>query len=193
MDNRTFNTGKTYFESQNNICADVCWADYKNHGNEKIVNYNTYEQYSQLIPCESPNVRVPAFMLDHPNLRGRAGYGVSDGCLIDTYNTLVKNDEMMTRDKCKIQLFSRIFTGVPQLKGCGGDITRELDLLSGTDTGSSTGVCKKSLMELQIKYPIPLVDCMKDIQNPDNIVPIWVNGGEDTRSYINRMNFNKNI
>jgi hypothetical protein len=120
---------------------------------------------------------------------------VSDGCLIDTYNNLVKNDEMMTRDKCKIQLFSRIFTGVPQLKGCGGDIMKELDILSGTDTtsGNLNSVCKKSLMEIQIKHPIPLVDCMKDIQNPDNIVPIWINGGEDTRSYINRFNFNKNI
>ena len=32
---------------------------------------------------------------------------------------------------------------------------------------------------------------MKDIQDPDNIVPSWTNGGEDTRSYINRMDFNK--
>ena len=108
----------------------------------------------------------------------------------------MRNDEMMTRDKCKIQLFSRIFTGVPQLKGCGGDISKELDILSGTDTSSSIGAlggCKKRLMELQIKHPIPLVDCMKDIQNPDNIVPIWINGGEDTRYYINRLNFNKNV
>jgi hypothetical protein len=33
---------------------------------------------------------------------------------------------------------------------------------------------------------------LENIQNPDNIVPLWVNGGEDTRSYINRFNFNKN-
>ena len=75
------------------------------------MNYQTYENYSQLIPCESPNVRLPSFMLDHPNLRGRAGYGIAESCLIDNYNNLVKNDELMTRDKCKIQLFSRIFTG----------------------------------------------------------------------------------
>jgi len=197
MENKTFKTDKTFFESQNNICSDTCWMDYKNHGNEKIMNYLTYDKFSQLLPCENPNVRLPSFMLDHPNLRGRAGYGISEPCLIDNYNNLVKNDELMTRDKCKIQLFSRIFTGVPHLKGCAGDINKELDLLSGTDTSSSLGSktlnCRKSLMELQINHPIPLVDCMKDIQNPDNIVPIWVNGGEDTRSYINRMNFNKNI
>jgi len=38
---------------------------------------------------------------------------------------------------------------------------------------------------------IPLLDCVKDIQHPDNIVPVWVNGGEDTRSYVNRSEFNK--
>jgi hypothetical protein len=195
MENKAFKTNRTYFESQNNICSDTCWMDYKNHGNEKIMNYQTYEQSSQLIPCETPNVRLPAFMLDHPNLRGRAGYGLTDSCLVDTYNDLLKNDELMTRDRCRIQLFSRIFTGVPHLKGCAGDINKELELLAGSDTnnlGTST-TCRKSLMELQTHNPIPLIDCMKDIQNPDNIVPIWVNGGEDTRSYINRKNFNKNI
>ena len=195
MENKAFNTNRTYFESQNNICSDTCWMDYKNHGNEKIMNYQTYEQFSQLIPCETPNVRLPAFMLDHPNLRGRAGYGLTEPCLVDTYNDLLKNDELMTRDRCRIQLFSRIFTGVPHLKGCAGDINKELELLAGSDTnnlGTST-ICRKSLMELQTHNPIPLIDCMKDIQNPDNIVPIWVNGGEDTRSYINRKNFNKNI
>ena len=38
---------------------------------------------------------------------------------------------------------------------------------------------------------MPLLDCVKDVQDPDNIVPKWVNGGEDTRSYINRAEFNK--
>lgn len=185
------NNSNTYFDSHNSLCSDSCWSDYKNHGNEKIMNYKTFEQSTQLIPCESTNARVPEFMYDHPNLRGRPGYGLTDPCLIDTYNQLIKNDDLMTRDRCRIQLSSRIFTGVPQLKGCQGDINKELDIMAGTDTTSS--VCRKTLMERQIRMPIPLVDCMKDIQNPDNIVPIWVNGGEDTRSYINRVNFNNNI
>jgi len=182
----------TFYDFQNNLCSDSCWLDYKNSGNEKIMNYKTYDKSSQLIPCEEPNVRVPQFMLDHPNLRGRAGYGLSDPCLVDIYSELVKNDDMMTRDRCRIQLTKRIFTGVPQLKGCEIDIDKELDILSGTDTTFKISGCKKRLMELQLKHPIPLVDCMKDIQNPEHIVPIWTNGGEDTRSYINRLNFNKN-
>jgi len=183
---------KTFFDYQNNLCSDSCWMDYKNNGNNQILNYSTYEQYAQLIPCKSPNVRVPEFMLDHPNLRGRAGYGLTDACLVDTYSDLMVNNEMMTRDKCKIQLHKRIFTGAPQLKGCEVDPKKELELLAGDDTTYNISGCKKRLMELQLKQPIPLIDCMKDIQNPNNIVPPWINGGEDTRSYINRMNFNKN-
>ena len=179
----------TYFDYQNNMCSDSCWQDYKNYQNDKIVNYNTYEKSSQLLDCKFPDVRVPQFMYDHPNLRGRPGYGLSDSCLIDNYNDLIKNDNLVTRDRCRIQLSRRIFTDAPQLKGCSGDTSKELDILSGSDTTS--GICRKSLMELQLKQPVPLVDCLKDIQNPDNIVPIWTNVGEDTRSYINRQNFNR--
>jgi hypothetical protein len=183
----------TYFDYQNNLCSDSCWQDFLNKGNDKILNYSTFENYAQLLPCESPKVRVPEFMFDHPNLRGRAGYGLTEPCLVDTYSDLLMNDEMMTRDRCRIQLTQRIFTGVPQLKGCEVDPHKELEILSGSDSSFQTSGCKKKIMEVQMKQPIPLVDCMKDIQNPEHIVPIWTNGGEDTRSYINRLNFNKNI
>ena len=46
-------------------------------------------------------------------------------------------------------------------------------------------------MEKELNYAYPLVDCLKDLQNPDHIVPEWTNGGEDTRSYKNRAEFNK--
>jgi hypothetical protein len=192
------NNNNSYYDKQNNICSDTCWQEYKNYQNDKISSYNTYEKSAQLIDCESPNVRVPSFMLDHPNLRGRAGFGVADPCLVDIYNNLIKNDGLMTRDKCRVQLTQRIFTSAPQLKGCNGDINKELDVLSGSDSSSSgSGLaggasCKKTIMEYQFKFPVPLVDAMKDIQNPDNIVPTWTNGGEDTRSYANRQSFNKN-
>jgi hypothetical protein len=75
------------------------------------------------------------------------------------------------------------------IKGSQGDINKELDIISGTNTDPFNS--KKTIMELQINKPAPLLDFMKEIQNPDHIVPTWVNGGEDTRSYINRLNFNK--
>jgi hypothetical protein len=186
----------TFFDKQNNICSDSCWEEAKNYGNNKINTYMTYS--TQFIDCEAPNVRLPEFMYDHVNLRGRPGYGVAESCLIDNYSSLINNKERLTRDRCKLQLFRRIFNACPSMKGSTGDINAELDLLSGSDSsfgysadGKSYSSCKKSIMEQQIKQPIPLVDCLKDIQNPEHIVPIWTNGGEDTRSYINRLNFNK--
>jgi hypothetical protein len=187
----------TYFDKQNTICSDSCWEESKNYGNKKINEYQTYS--TQLVDCEAPNIRIPEFMYDHVNLRGRPGYGLADACLIDNYSRLINNKEGLTRDRCKLQLFRRLFDAGPTMKGSLGDINSELDILTGSDSSfyGSTGVntsisCKKTIMEQQIKQPIPLVDCLKDIQNPEHIIPMWTNGGEDTRSYINRLNFNKN-
>ena len=66
---------------------------------------------------------------------------------------------------------------------------KELEVLSGNDTNHNK--CRKSIMESEQRIGYPLIDCLKDIQNPDNIVPSWTNGGEDTRSYKNRAEFNK--
>jgi hypothetical protein len=190
----------SFFDKQNNICSDSCWEEAKNYGNNKINSYYTYS--TQLIDCETPNVRMPEFIYDHVNLRGRPGYGVADACLIDNYSKMINNVDGVTRDRCKLQLFKRLFNAPPLFKGQCGDINVELEILSGNDSGfigSSGGTsvnnsygCKKTIMEQQIRHPIPLIDCMKDIQNPEHIVPIWTNGGEDTRSYINRLNFNRN-
>ena len=176
-----------FFNKQNNICSDDCWRLSKDNYNNNISSYQIYP--TNLVECKTPNVRMPDFSLDHLNLRGRPGYGLVESCLVDQYNNLVSNSESMTRDKCRLQLNGRLFTGCPSFKGSIGDINKELDILSGSDTNPFK--CKKTIMENQIKHPIPLVDCMKDIQNPEHIVPNWVNGGEDTRSYINRLNFNK--
>jgi hypothetical protein len=187
----------TFFDKQNNMCSDSCWEEAKNYGNNKINDYYTFS--TQLVECKEPDVRMPEFYYDHVNLRGRPGYGLADACLIDDYSRLVNNYDSVTRDRCRLQLFKRLFNGCPLFKAQSGDINAELDLLAGTDSGllggiGKNGACsKKGIMELQIKNPIPLVDCMKDIQNPDHIVENWTRGGEDTRSYINRLNFNNNI
>jgi hypothetical protein len=182
----------TFFDKQNSLSSDSCWTNYKNYGNDKINNYQTYD--NQLVDCIAPNVRMPTFMYDHINLRGRPGVGVADSCLIDNSSDLLNNRERSTRDRCKLQLFRRLFNAGPTLKGQTGDIDRELDILSGSDSGfNNTLLCKKTIMEQQIKNPVPLFDWIKEVQNPNNIVPVWTNGGEDTRSYINRLNFNKNL
>ena len=167
----------TFFDKQNTICSDSCWEESKNYGNQKINDYQTYS--TQFIDCEAPNIRVPEFMYDHVNLRGRPGYGLSDPCLIDNYSRLINNKEGITRDRCKLQLFRRLFDAGPTMKGSSGDINMELDILTGSDSSfygsggeNSSITCKKTIMERQIKQPIPLVDCLKDIQNPEHIIPM---------------------
>ena len=186
---------KNFYDKQNNICSDSCWQQNKNNANQKISDYQTYS--TQFIDCVEPNVRLPENMYDHINLRGRPGYGLVEPCLVDEYNKLIGNKESLTRDKCKIQLFTRLFKDCPMLKGQHGDIEQELDILTGADTSlfsnyndgnndmNNSFNCKKLIMEQQIRQPIPLIDCMKDIQNPNHIVPILTNGGENTRNYIN--------
>lgn len=195
------------FDKQANTSSDECWKNSKDLHNKEIEDYHLFPR--NLLECKSPDVRMPEMSLNHVNLRGRPGYGLSDDCLIDKYSSLRNDPKSYTTDRCPTQLFERIFTGGPRLKSDTGDINKELDLLSGSDTNQiSTNANtfssdenskqntyvggKKTLMEKSTYKFTPLLDCMKDIQDPDNIVPKWVNGGADTRSHINRINFNKN-
>jgi hypothetical protein len=176
------------FDSQANICNDTCWKNAKEHYNTQISDYYTYQ--NNLVDCENPYVRMTDMYLNHPNLRGRPGYGLSDDCLIDNYSALRNDPASLTHDKCRIQLFKRIFSGGPNLRCGGKDVGSELELLEGNDTNPFK--CRKIIMEEEMNNFIPLIDCMKDIQDPKHIVPVWTNGGEDTRSYVNRAEFNKN-
>tara|TARA_B100000795_G_scaffold270051_1_gene262228 strand:- start:7623 stop:8201 length:579 start_codon:yes stop_codon:yes gene_type:complete len=176
------------FDRSASICSDTCWKVAKDLHNNKIAGYNIYP--NNPVKCESPYVRMSDMYLDHPNLRGRPGYGLADDCLIDSYSKLRNDPSTMTHDKCRTQLFSRIFTSGPNLRCGKTNIGSELQLIQGDNTNNVQ--CRKNIMEEEMNNFIPLLDCVKDIQDPDNIIPTWVNGGEDTRSYINRAEFNKN-
>lgn len=175
------------FDSATSICTDTCWKNAKELHNNQIADYNLYQ--NNFVNCEYPNVRMTDMYLNHPNLRGRPGVGLSDDCLIDNYSSLRNDPASLTHDRCKIQLFNRIFTGGPNLRCGNKNPAAELELLEGTDTNPFR--CKKAIMEEEMNNFIPLLDCMKDIQDPKHIIPVWTNGGEDTRSYVNRAEFNK--
>lgn len=182
-------SAKYSFIEEANICSDNCWRVSKDVQNEQIANYGLYPNQDNFTKCMSPHIRIPDFHYEHINLRGRPGYGLADDCLIDKYSSLRNDPNAMTHDRCSIQLYERVFQGGPKLKAINGDLDKELDVLSGTDTNPFR--CKKTIMELQTNKFVPLLDCVKDVQDPDHIVPKWVNGGEDTRSYVNRTEFNK--
>ena len=181
------------YDSQTSMCSDECWKDSKTKSNEEISNYYTYN--TNFAPCNEQKVKLPDFYLDHENLRPNRNWGHVENSdqlkcdNVDVYNNLVNNKELMTHDKCKLQIFERLFTACPSIRGSEGDISKELDVISGSDT--NTLRCKKTIMEQPLYKFDPLLDCVKEVQNPKHIVPEWVNGGEDTRSYINRLNYNK--
>lgn len=179
--------------------SDTCWQNAKEHNNGLIEKYALYDNYSDKEKKQSGS--FPAVSAEHINLRGRAGVGVSDDYLIDVYSSLRNDEGAMTRDRCPIQLYTRIFTAGPRLKGQSGDIDRELDFLSGSDTrtipaigGGVAGppLCSnKTIMEKQTYKFAPLLDYMKEVQNPDNIIPNWQWGGESSRAYLSKLKYAK--
>jgi hypothetical protein len=183
------------------VNSDACWMNTKDNNNDSMEKYALY--YNDSARIDKPSGTLPDFSLEHVNLRGRPGFGLSDDYLIDTYSALRNNPNAMTRDRCPIQLITRTFTGGPRLTGKSRDINKELDVLSGSDTRTVPVLsnadetlnvpvrCNKAIMEQQFNYFTPLLDCVKEVQNPENIVPKWTRGGEDTRSYINKVKFSK--
>lgn len=179
---------KVNYDLNTNVSNDNCWRNVKDFNNNEINQYFLYNN-SQEFNTDNKYGSLPNFRLEHPNLRGKPGYGLSDSYLIDNYSALRNDPDSLTHDKCGVQLFERVFQAPPLLKGAEGNLEKELDLLSGSDTNVFKS--KKSIMEREKRIGYPLLDPLKELQNPDNIVPQWTNGGEDTRSYKNRTEFNK--
>lgn len=179
--------------------SDECWLNSKDTNNNQLEKYALY--FNDNAKEDKSYGSLPNNTYEHVNLQGKPGYGVSDDYLIDTYSSLRNNKDAMTRDRCHIQLITRTFTAGPRLTGKERDINTELDVLSGSDTRSLPAIgslrgdehikCNKQIMEQSMNNFLPMLDCIKEVQNPDNIVPTWTRGGDDTRSYINKVKFSK--
>jgi hypothetical protein len=44
-------------------------------------------------------------------------------------------------------------------------------------------------MEITTNKPMPILDCVKEVQQPDHVVEPWIRGGDDTRSFVKRQEF----
>lgn len=177
----------TLFNQDKGICSDKCWREYKDWQNSEIANYMHYN--NNLVECENPKIRMPNAYLEHTNLRGRPGYGWSDSCLINNDSMLRNDPRKMTHDRCNIQLDKRIFYACPSLLRGQGDPSKELEIISGSDSDHILPpyTCKKQLMEKTQYDMIPLLGCMEGIQDPQNIIEPWTRGGADTRSYRSHL------
>lgn len=174
------------------LCSDECAKEAKDMQNDGIINYELYQYLP--VECDGVNARFPTFAYDHVNLKGRIGYGVAEGCVIDNDSSLRNDPARMTRDKCRTQLFTRIFQGCPNL-ACGvADPDQEMPILQGSGSSTWEGInypCKRTIMEAQHYKFDPLLDCVKKVQEPEHIVEAWQRGGTDTRNYMLRQEFLK--
>jgi hypothetical protein len=178
------------FLDSRRVCSDDCAKEARDNQNDSIYKYSMYQDLP--IKCEAPDARFPSFSYDHVNLRGRVGYGVADDCLVDNYSSLRNDPAQLTRDRCHIQLFSRVFQGCPNLKPGVPDPDLEMPITQGTSSGTLEGIsypCKRAIMEMTTTHPTPLVDCMKDIQDPDHLVEPWIRGGDATRDFVKRQEY----
>ena len=186
--------------------SDTCWMNAKDNNNNQQEKYALY--YNDTSKIDKDYGSLPNMTYDHVNLNGRPGYGVSDDYLVDVYSSLRNNKEGMTRDRCPVQLTTRTFAGGPKLQGKSRDIDKELDFLSGSDSRSindkffdlqedderdpnNSKNCNKHIMETTTNKFMPMLDCIKDIQDPAHIVQSWTRGGDDTRAYVNKVKFDK--
>jgi hypothetical protein len=174
--------------------SDICWTNAKENFNNQIEKYTLYsnDQFKEVKSSGS----LPSVFAEHANLRGRTGFGLTDDYLVDVYSSLRNDEGMMTRDRCPIQLYTRTFKGGPRLRGQVGDINKELDVLSGSDTrmlpissGLAVLCSNKTLMEATTNKLPPLQEHIKEVQNADHIVSAWTRGGEDTRSYLSKIKY----
>ena len=176
------------FLDSRRVCSDDCAKEARDNQNESMFGYSVYQHLP--VACKDPNARVPSFMYDHVNLRGRPGYGLSDGCLIDRSSGLRNDPTSLTRDRCRVQLSSRIFHAGPNLKPGVPNPDVEMPIQQGSSSGDLDGIkfpCKRAIMETLTNVPTPLLPCMKDIRNPNNIVEPWTRGGVDSRDYMLRQ------
>ncbi len=176
------------FLNSRRLCSDNCAKEAKDVQNDGVFKYMMYQDLK--VDCDGAHARFPKLAYDHVNLSGRNGYGIAEGCVVDNYSALRNDPSQLTRDRCRIQLFSRIFQGCPNLKPGVVNPDKEMPLVQGTGSSTYEGVtfpCKKTITELTTRKFDPLTECAKEVQKPEHIVEPWVRGGDDTRNYVKRQ------
>jgi len=176
-----------FFDEQSRIGHDKCWIDSQNLQSKSIYEYNSFNPYKTNIPkCEKEVKELREFVVNN-NMHFKEGYGVTNACFID-HDTSMRNNQIITHGKCKNQVTTRLFQGVPDMSRGGFEPIIESRITQGekTDVGKSCEPTKGKGFDVFT----PLIPCLKDsIQNVDHIVPTWVRGGEHTRDHIKQKQF----
>lgn len=169
------------FDQFARLVDDECALVTREYQNQSIGDYMLYNSYvtSQ---CKKDKKEFDNFVSQNPNIRFKDGFGFLNGCVVDTDSEL-RNGAKFTNEKTKSQLCTRWDQAVPSYNKGGLIVNVDSRMKLAEDT-SALRDCDR-LTEKDFNRFIPLTPCLaKSVQNPENIVPKWVNGGESTRSYV---------
>ncbi len=172
----------TFNYASHHMLSDECAIRARDLQNDSINDYRLFNPFSRAAEdCEKKSEATREFLINNRTVI-RDGYGLTDSCVVDI-DSKMRNGGEWTNDREKTQLYPRMYQAIPNL-GRGPFIAdEESKLIQSSDTGE-----KKScdiLSEVQINRFIPLIPSLAaTVQNPDNIVPQWVRGGEPSRDSI---------
>lgn len=172
-----------YFDKEHRIGSDDCAKETIENQSKKVEEYLLFNSYkTNKEDCGDEVKKLNDFVANnHMNIR--EGYGFTNGCRIDNDSEL--RQLVLTSDKTKTQLFSRVFQGVPNLGRGNQNVDIENQLIQGDNTYNDFECHGQSLDVFQ-----PMITCLqKEIQDPKHIIPEWVRGGESTRDTLKQTEF----
>jgi hypothetical protein len=117
------------------------------------------------------------------------GFGSAKDCTV-VDDSKIRYGWEMTNKRGNQQLPKRVFTAIPDLGRGSFNPQLEDTVKQGEDTNTRK-TCDNLSEASLLKYTMtPLLDCIRGtIQDPDNIVPSWTWGGENTRDTVNQKAF----
>lgn len=170
--------------NQHSLASDECAREAKERQNDM---YNDYMSFNYFNACDARD-RIRDFSVDN-HLVYMDGYGsVRDCTVVD--DTKIRYGWEWTNQRGNQQLPKRVFTAVPDLGRGAFNAEIETSVKQGEDTNTRK-TCDNLSEASLLKYTMtPLIDCLRgSIQDPNNLVPSWTWGGENTRDTINQKAF----
>lgn len=169
------------FDHFSRLGADDCAVTAKEYHNTSINDYMLWNTY--FMACDKDGEQtLKDFALENINLHYRDGYGFTSACYVDT-DTDMRNNAVWTSEKPKTQMFTRFYQANPNMTRGVPQPQIETKLIQGDTVRANS--YRNEPMERDFDRYIPLVPYLQEnIQNPDNIVLPFHQGGENSRNFM---------
>lgn len=169
------------FDNFARAADDECAHVTKDLQNQSIGDYFLFNSFVTSEP-KNDLTNFKSFVAENQNLRYKDGFGYLNAVVVDADSRL-RNGSKLTHDREKSQLSTRWYQAVPSFNKGGLIVNVDTRLKFAEDT-SAIRSCQRTT-EKDFDRFVPFTSCLaKSVQNPENIVPPWVNGGESTRNYV---------